>query len=54
MKLTIPEVEHIATLARLKLSEAEKEKYSGQLSGILGYMDKLSAVDTAPIRWAPS
>jgi aspartyl-tRNA(Asn)/glutamyl-tRNA(Gln) amidotransferase subunit C len=49
MKLSIKEVEHIATLARLKLTEAEKEKYSGQLSGILDYMEKLSAVDTAGI-----
>jgi aspartyl-tRNA(Asn)/glutamyl-tRNA(Gln) amidotransferase subunit C len=49
MKLSTQEVEHIATLARLKLTEAEKEKYGGQLSGILDYMDKLSTVDTADI-----
>ena len=49
MKLSIAEVEHIATLARLRLTEAEKEKYSEQLSGILGYMEKLSTVDTENI-----
>lgn len=49
MKLSNSEVEHIATLARLRLTEAEKEKYSGQLSGILDYVEKLSAVDTADV-----
>jgi len=49
MKLSKQEVEHIATLARLRLTEEEKEKYSGQLSGILDYVEKLSAVDTSNI-----
>jgi len=49
MKLSITEVEHIATLARLKLTEAEKEKYGSQLSQILAYMKKLQAVDTAGV-----
>lgn len=43
------EVSHIATLARLRLSEEEKEKYRGQLSGILDYVEKLLAVDTENI-----
>ena len=49
MKLTIEEVEHIATLARLRLTEAEKDKYAQQLSGILDYVEKLAAVDTENI-----
>ena len=49
MKLTKEQVEHIATLARLRLTEEEKEKYSEQLSAILDYMEKLSTVDTADI-----
>lgn len=49
MKLSHKEVEHIATLARLRLTEEEKEKYSGQLSGILDYVEKLSAVDTSDV-----
>jgi aspartyl-tRNA(Asn)/glutamyl-tRNA(Gln) amidotransferase subunit C len=49
MKLSTQEVEHIATLARLRLTEEEKEKYSGQLSGILDYVEKLSAVDTTNV-----
>lgn len=46
MKLSQTEVEHIATLARLKLSDEEKIKYSQELSDILDYVDKLQAVDT--------
>jgi len=49
MKLTKQEVEHIATLARLRLTEEEKEKYSEQLSAILNYMEKLSSVDTSAV-----
>lgn len=44
--ITEKEIEHIARLARLGLSEAEKEKYSKELSGILDYMDKLNKADT--------
>ena len=44
--ITKKEVEYIAKLARLGLSEAEKEKYSKELSGILDYMKKLNEVDT--------
>ena len=46
MKLTIQEVEHIAALARLKLTEAEKLQYAGQLSDILDYAAKLDEMDT--------
>ena len=46
MKLTSQEVEKIANLARLGLSEAEKEKFAGQLSSILDYVETLQQVDT--------
>lgn len=46
MKLSIDEIEHIATLARLSLSEAEKKQYAEQLSVILEYIDMLNEVDT--------
>ncbi|MFA6422046.1 MAG: Asp-tRNA(Asn)/Glu-tRNA(Gln) amidotransferase subunit GatC [Candidatus Buchananbacteria bacterium] len=49
MKLSIEEVEHIAKLARLSLTQEEKEKYSNQLSNILEYMEKLQSVDTQNI-----
>lgn len=49
MKLSQQEVEHIATLARLRLTDIEKEKYAEQLSSILDYVDKLGTVDTTNI-----
>jgi len=45
-KLSIAEVEHIAKLAKLELSQEEKEKYCEQLSSVLEYVDQLSEVDT--------
>ncbi len=49
MKLTKQEVLHIATLARLELTEKEKEKFSGQLSAILGYFKELQKVNLKKI-----
>ena len=49
MKLTIEQVEHIALLARLNLTQEEKERYSEQLSAILDYADSLKEVDTSGI-----
>lgn len=46
MKLTKKEVEHIALLARVKLSNAEKEKLADELSGILDYVRQLQEVET--------
>ncbi len=46
MKLRHKEVQHIARLARLGLSEAEVEKFSIQLSDILENFEILQQVDT--------
>ncbi len=43
--LTKKEVEKIAELARLELSEKEKEKLAEDLSSVLGYVQKLSEVN---------
>lgn len=40
------EVQHIAHLARIKLTEDEIEKFQKELSLILDYMEKLKKVDT--------
>lgn len=40
------EVEHVALLARLELTEAEKEVYTQQLNAILEYVGKLNELDT--------
>jgi aspartyl-tRNA(Asn)/glutamyl-tRNA(Gln) amidotransferase subunit C len=49
MTLTKPEVEHIAFLARLQLGTEEIETITQQLNSILGYMEKLSELDTSGI-----
>ncbi|PKO21523.1 MAG: Asp-tRNA(Asn)/Glu-tRNA(Gln) amidotransferase GatCAB subunit C [Chloroflexi bacterium HGW-Chloroflexi-1] len=49
MSLTIAEVEHIAELAKLGLTDAEKALYREQLSAILDYAATLQAVDTSAI-----
>jgi aspartyl-tRNA(Asn)/glutamyl-tRNA(Gln) amidotransferase subunit C len=47
--ITTETVEHVAKLARLKLSEEEKALYAAQLGKIIGYFDELAAVDTTGI-----
>lgn len=49
MKLSLAEVEHIATLARLKLTEEELEQYRQQLSAILEHVARLQELDTTGI-----
>ncbi len=49
MSLTLKEVEHIAELARLDLTQAEKEQYREQLSAILDYAQRLQEVETTNI-----
>ncbi|HET7343027.1 MAG TPA: Asp-tRNA(Asn)/Glu-tRNA(Gln) amidotransferase subunit GatC [Methylomirabilota bacterium] len=43
------DVEHVARLARLALTDAELERMREQLNGILTYIDKLRALDTAGV-----
>jgi len=49
-KLSKKEVEKIAKLARLELTDQEIETYSEQLSAILGYVDQLQELDTENIK----
>lgn len=49
MSITTKDVEHVANLARLDLSEAEKEQFAGQLNAILKYAEKLNSLDTMGI-----
>jgi aspartyl-tRNA(Asn)/glutamyl-tRNA(Gln) amidotransferase subunit C len=46
VKITKKEVEHVAKLARLELSDQEEDKLTDQLSGILTYVEKLNELDT--------
>ena len=47
MTLSLKEVEHIALLARLELSGAEKQRYQQQLSHILELVAQLQTLDTS-------
>ncbi len=49
MSVSLKDVEKIAVLARLYITEEEKEKYTGQLNVILGYMEQLNKVDTSSV-----
>ena len=50
MKVDKKEVEHVAMLARIELSEEEKEVYSEQLSTILVFFDRLKEVETGSVQ----
>jgi aspartyl-tRNA(Asn)/glutamyl-tRNA(Gln) amidotransferase subunit C len=49
MPLDKATVAHIATLARIRLSEAELEPLAGELSHILTWVEQLNEVDTAAV-----
>jgi aspartyl-tRNA(Asn)/glutamyl-tRNA(Gln) amidotransferase subunit C len=48
-KIGLREVEHVARLARLESSSAEKERMRSQLDVILAYIEKLNQVDTTDV-----
>lgn len=43
-------VVHTAHLARIALSDEELERFAGQLDEIIGFINKLSELDTTTIR----
>ena len=49
MKLSLAQVEHVAELAQLALSDGEKELFRQQLSSILEYAERLQQLDTDAI-----
>ncbi len=49
MSLTRAEVQYIAELAKLQLTEAEETLYQEQLSDILNYIQRLNTLDTEAI-----
>jgi len=48
-KITKKEVEYVAELARLSLSEEEKGLFADQLNDILVFAEKINELDTAEI-----
>ena len=49
MGVTLHDVEHVAALARLEFTAAEKEKFTHQLNAILTYIEKLNEIDTSQV-----
>ncbi len=49
MKITTEMVDYISVLSRLRLPEEEKVKMTGELEGIIAYMDTLNALDTSDV-----
>ena len=49
MQITTEEIEHIAELARLRLTPEEIKKFGAQLGSILEYVGQLKEVDTKKI-----
>ena len=49
MALTNEQVDHIAALARLGLTDEERERMREQLSSILGHIDRLRELDTSAV-----
>ena len=46
---THEQVRKVAKLARLDLTEAEIEEFTGQLGAILDYVEKMNELDTADV-----
>jgi aspartyl-tRNA(Asn)/glutamyl-tRNA(Gln) amidotransferase subunit C len=46
MKISREQVEHVARLARLALTDQELENLTAEMDAILGYVEKLNELDT--------
>lgn len=49
MELTYQEIDRLAVLTRLALTDDEKERLRTELGSILGYVERLAKVDTQGI-----
>jgi len=49
MKIDRRQVDYIANLARLALSEEERERFAAQLGKIIEYVEKLNKLDTSNV-----
>lgn len=50
MKIDKEEIEYIANLSRIRLTEHEREMFVHQLSNILSYIEKLNTLDTQNVK----
>ena len=49
MALSLHDIQHIARLARIRVTEAEAETARGQMNSIFGLIEQMQAVDTAGV-----
>jgi aspartyl-tRNA(Asn)/glutamyl-tRNA(Gln) amidotransferase subunit C len=49
MPITIKDVEYVANLAKLELSEEEKRRFQKELDNIIRYIDQLNELDTTNV-----
>ena len=47
--ITIKDVEHVAKLARLELTDSEKEMFTEQLGDVLAHVEKMNEVNTVGV-----
>lgn len=48
-KATVETVDHVARLARLLLTDAERQLFARQLADILAYAESIQALDTSQV-----
>jgi aspartyl-tRNA(Asn)/glutamyl-tRNA(Gln) amidotransferase subunit C len=48
-RVTLQTVDHVAKLAHLSLSDAERETFARQLDEILAYAESIQALDTSEV-----
>ncbi len=49
MSASLDDVRRMAKLAHLSLKDADVERYAGEISAILSYVDRLQRVDTGAV-----
>ena len=49
MPITMKDVEYVANLAKLELSEEEKKRFQKELDNIIKYIDQLNELDTTNV-----
>ncbi len=50
MDISIKQIEQVASLSRIMLTDEEKDIFRGQLADILGYIEKLNELDTEDVQ----
>ena len=50
MDIDIKQIEQVANLSRIKLTDNEKNVFREQLTSILGYIEKLNELDTDDVQ----